>query len=41
MAKVFCDFKIFTNSKLVRKLINQNIAVFPMDVKKVPYSLQE
>lgn len=41
MTKLFADFKIFANSKLVKRLINQNIIVFPIDVKKVPYSLQQ
>jgi len=38
--RIFCDFKVFSNSKIVKKLIGEGIVVFPIDVKKVPFSLQ-
>ncbi len=39
--KIFCDMKTFSKSKLVKKLILKQIPIFPIDLKKVPYSLQE
>jgi hypothetical protein len=37
---VLCDFKVFTQSKIVQKLMLKNIAVFPIDLKKVPFLIQ-
>lgn len=39
--KIFCDMKTFSKSKLIKKLILKQIAIFPIDLKKVPFSLQE
>lgn len=33
--------KTFSKSKLIKKLILKQIPIFPIDLKKVPYSLQE
>lgn len=41
LSKVLCDWKVFTTSRIVRKLNSLNITVFPIDLKKVPFSLQE
>lgn len=38
--RVFCDFTIFAKSKLIKRLMSQKIIVFPIDPKKVPFSLQ-
>lgn len=40
LTKIFCDFKVFTMSKMVKKLMEQNIPVFPIDLKKVPFSIR-
>ena len=41
LTRIFCDFKIFRRSKLIRRLIKQNRVVFPIDVRKVPLCLQD
>lgn len=38
--RVFCDMKTFSNSKMIKNLILKGIPVFPIDLRKVPYSLQ-
>lgn len=40
LARIFCDFRIFTKSKAIKKMIGGNRPVFPIDLKKVPFSVQ-
>lgn len=40
LTRIFCDFNIFTRSKAVKKLMGQNRPVFPIDLRKVPYSIK-
>lgn len=40
LCRIFCQFEIFKASKLLKKLLLSNFPVFPIDTKKVPYTLQ-
>lgn len=41
LTRIFCDFRIFTKSKVIRKMIGANRPVFPIDMRKVPFSVQD
>lgn len=39
--RILTDFKIFSSSLLIKKLLLKNVAIFPLDNKKVPYTIQD
>jgi hypothetical protein len=41
LTKVLCDFRVFKASKCTEKLLGQNVAMFPIDKSKVPFSVRE
>lgn len=41
LTRIFCDFRIFSKSKVIKRMIANNKPVFPMDIRKVPFSVQE
>lgn len=39
--KCFVKFQLFKNNKYLQKLLRKGVPVFPIDTKKIPFSLQQ